>query len=180
MSEINENRLLEKLHALLKNQEKLEHFAKPLKESYDELHKQQVGWSVIGFFVASMLYLHLLGHLPFSHISVIVYLAFNMFTIIFAYNAVKVKKTYPHSLYAYSNMRLFFTTSHDPKIKYVYFKDIHELKTQDQKIVIDTGDTYNDASENSQKRLQYIIGVQNPEDFVKKIDQKLQKFRMPS
>lgn len=180
MSEINENNLTEKLQALLKDQEKVEHFAKPLKESYDELYQQQIASSILSFLIASMLYLYLLGYLPFSHISVIMYLAFNMFTIISAYNAFKVKKTYPHSLYAYSNMRLLFTTSYDSKIKYVYFKGIHELKTQDQKIVIDTGDTYNDASENSQKRLQYIIGVQNPEDFVKEIDQKLQKFRMPS
>ena len=176
MSEINENKLSEKLQALLKDQEKVEYFAKPLKESYDKLYQQQIRSSFLSFLIASMLYLYLWGHLPFSHVSVAIYLAFNIFTIVFAYNAFKVKKTYPYSLYAYSNMRLFFTTSYDSNIKYVYFKDIHELKTQNKEVIIDTGDTVGGGVEVTQE----IIGIANPEDFVKEIDQKLQKLRIPS
>ena len=180
-----ENKLPEKLQALLKDQEEVEHLAQPTKESYDSLFKKTMAsllirCILINGFVSYSIQAWFTGlqNNPFGVL--VYYLIFNLFNIELLLKAMNIKKSYPNSFYAYSNMRLFFTDIHSTKVDYVYYKDIQDLKVERQEVVIDTGDTYNSASEQKQKRLKHIIGVQNPENFVKEIDQKLLKYRMPS
>ena len=90
-----------------------------------------------------------------------------------------IRKNHLKSFYAYSNMRIIYTDHYFAStLKSHYFKDIHHLSAQRQKIVIDMGD-YTDASTNTKKRHR-IYGVSDPEDFVQRINQKLLVFRDPS
>ncbi|OJJ14425.1 hypothetical protein BKI52_42335 [marine bacterium AO1-C] len=183
MSEIHESKLPENLTALLKDQEKVEHLAQPTQESYENLFQKTIVSLLISLiavngFISYSINAWFIGFKDLPFATFVYYLIFNLFNISLASKAMGIKKSYPNSFYAYSNMRLFFMHPQNTKIEFIFFKDIHDLKIQGQDIVIDRNDTYNSASGNQHKRLQYIHGVQNPENFVKEIDQKLLRYRL--
>lgn len=91
--------------------------------------------------------------------------------------AYRSRKSYKNSFYAYTNMRVIFNEA--SKVKFFYFKDIHEVKIKKRhKVMIDINEYTGDYSDGIHKRLYSIMGVQDAENFVKNIDQKLLPFRL--
>lgn len=119
--------------------------------------------------------------------------------LLFVYFYYQKAKTYTalanHAVYGLTNMRIFYTDIHLAANKNVfkrnrdneapfnsfYFKDIHEVKsTQDKKIDIDLNDYTSSGDRNARRRIiHHIDGVENAADLVAAVQELLVPFRLP-
>lgn len=173
MPEMEEEKLPYKLTDILKKEEEIEHFAQPLESAYQELYfkRRLLFWA----------YLVILGGL-FLFVSVAMgtfstfsFLLCGLFSGLAFYNARSVKTAYPKSFYGFTNMRVFFTSPGHTTVLFAYFKDIRDVQIDGQSITIDNNEY---AGDHSSKKLKRIYGVQNTDQFVELMDQKLLKYRV--
>jgi hypothetical protein len=165
------------LSNVLNEKEEIEFIEQPLKSAYDR--------SLYFYLIASAAWLIGINGYFFTYGSFFEKDIFpSLFAILFLnfplimgiFSIVRILKRYPRSFYAYSNMRVFYTNPTSVKeMDFVYFKDIHDLKVGNQKLLIDV----NDYQRYSKRKI-FIIGVRNPEAFRSTLNERLQRFRDPN
>ena len=106
--------------------------------------------------------------------TILVTLAWNIPTLMALGAAYRAFGRLDKAFYALTNMRIIYSTlNQTAKIDSVYFKDIHEVTSHKHMVKIDL----NDMGEYS-KRFRHIQGVNDPEDFCIKVNQRLESFRL--
>jgi predicted membrane protein len=106
--------------------------------------------------------------------TILVILFWNIPTLLVLGAAYRTHKRMDKAFYALTNMRIIYATlSQSKKIDSVYFKDVHEVVPHKNMLKIDL----NDMGENG-KRFRHVQGVNDPEDFCAKINQRLESFRL--
>ena len=137
----------------------------------NHLYQQNRNWCIRLFIVCNVGLLLYLNSAMILHF-VRGFLMYNILPIVVYVLALWYQQLHAKSFYAFSNMRLLF--GQESNIDYVYYKDIRDLKVEKDILSIDTGDYHNNAI-----RLRVIRGVKDIDNFVKVINQKLLKDRMP-
>lgn len=163
----------ERLSVLLQEQEKVEFIEQPLLSSYQKASRSNITIMLIFLGIVATVFGSIGGNVFYALL-----LFGPMFSLFFVWNIYQLRKNYPKSFYAYTNMRLIYSHSTSSEVKFFYYKDIHDIKAEGDTIIIDNND-YTRSEHSTSKKTHNIIGVKDTESFVKVINEKLLPFRVP-
>ena len=163
------------LTAMLQKKEEIEFIEKPLKSAY---RRSILGYLGLAFALILVLdgYLWDAGMLIKDtwYMTLAVIFFWNIPTLFLLGGAFRVYKRREKAFYAYTNMRVIYTTLNSTeRIDFVYFKDIHHIDVKDKLVRIDV----NDMIEHN-KKMRHIHGVRDPQKFSQIINTKLEPFRL--